>query len=88
MNVLDKPVVDTITLDETILDDTASCSFDANGAAWLARCRYCPKSVHWCETCHQRVTNRESRPEPHSWQCRGCGVLGARWQDISYAVPI
>jgi hypothetical protein len=87
VTVLDTPRVDTIILDETMLEETACCKFDRNPAAWLAKCRYCPKTVLWCDYHHERVTQVDTTPGV-SWQCRGCAAYGTHWRDISYAVQI
>jgi hypothetical protein len=87
MTVLDAPRVDTIILDETILDETASCTFDDNPAVWIAGCRRCPRHALWCADHHDRKMV-EARNPSRVWLCRDCGNESRTWQVAFYKRPV
>lgn len=78
---------DTIVLDETILDDTACCTFDEAPAEWLAGCKSCPARVQWCGEHHDRTMRRAEEPL-RSWFCKACGVRSTDWHAQFFTVPI
>lgn len=83
MFVLD---VDTVTLDESVLDDTACCTFDTNGAEWIAGCRNCPKRVFWCTPHHDKVMLR-AMEEDRMWHCTACGSKTRDWHAGFFTRP-
>jgi hypothetical protein len=87
MTVLDAPRVDTIILDETILDDVAGCDFCTEPAAYLARMRCCTKQALVGDTC---VSQARSRPVPPLVQCVYCktALMPTVYDDLVEVIPI
>jgi hypothetical protein len=90
MSVLDTPRVDTIILDETILNDDPSCQ-SAQGcdktAEWSCVMRCCGNSACLCSTC---LAMSSKAVEAHYIICASCGHrFGyARYETIVRTVPL
>lgn len=87
MNVIDKPMVDTITLDETILDNEPPCEFRHNGLTTCTihvhhRVIACDHGGSVCDTAAGIIRDRIVK---RSWVCSGCGRNGA---DCWRIVPV
>jgi hypothetical protein len=87
MSVLDTPRVDTIILDETILDDTACCNYDDKPAEWLAHCRHCPSQALWCADHHDRKM-LQALSHRGDWHCGSCGQRSLTWHAGFYKRPV
>jgi hypothetical protein len=88
MTVLDAPRVDTIILDETILNDTACCKFDRNPAAWLAGCRTCPRRSIWCEVHYEMKMDQIEDGLNRRHHCYECGANSREFYDVFFVVQI
>ncbi|WP_345543498.1 hypothetical protein [Microbacterium jejuense] len=78
---------DVIVLDETILDDTAECSYGDGPAEWVAGCKTCGHSILWCKSHHD---NKMAAIEAgvRGWYCSKCKSEQPDWHDQFFTYPI
>jgi hypothetical protein len=77
VTVLDTPRVDTIILDETILDDTVECRLQDAAASWLWVMRCCGTETMLCDGHDANAFTGANKAilEAHRyWLCDHCGA--------------
>lgn len=79
---------DTFVLDETLLNETLSCSYDDRPAEWIVCCRVCGTRRFWCDTCHDYKLQQVQEGEARAWRCVECPATSRNWHDQFFTYPI
>lgn len=93
MTVIDKPDVDTVILDETILDKVLPCVEADAGASWLWRIKCCGEPTYLCDVHEERARQAVATAAGSNAMCV-CGLCGHKFgfhpklDDIYWRAPI